>query len=94
MSYLSIALAGVGLGTGIWAAYRWFKASKVRLPTTLTVPEIDLPRGMHGPHLAVNALIETHTALVRASKLNSEAAIWTAFSALLNAFAAIAGTLA
>ena len=90
MRYLSIALAVAGLVTAIWAAYRWFKASVVKFPDNLTV---EVP-GYTGPHLTVNALVDTHAALVIASNLNKSAAFWTGVSALLNALAAIAGTLA
>ena len=93
MRYLSIALAGAGLVTAIWAAYQWLKASKVRLPDTLLASEADLPKGVRGPHVTVNALIGTHSALVKASALNASAALWTGVSALLNAAAAIAGIL-
>jgi hypothetical protein len=93
MRYLSIALACAGLVTAIWAAYRWLKASKVRLPDTLIASETDLPKGTHGPHVTVNALVETHAALVKASELNASAAFWTGVSALLNGSAAIVGIL-
>jgi hypothetical protein len=53
MRYFSIALAVAGLGTDIWAAYRWFKASVVKFPDNLTV---EAP-GYTGPHVTVNALV-------------------------------------
>ena len=81
MRYLSIALAVAGLGTASWAAYRWFKASVVKFPDNLTV---EVPE-YTGPHVTVNALVDTHAALVIASKLNKSAAFWTGVSALLNA---------
>jgi hypothetical protein len=74
----------------LWWAYRWFKASVVKFPDNLTV---EVP-GYTGPHVTVNALVDTHAALVIASKLKKSAAFWTGVSALLNALAAIAGTLA
>ena len=89
MRYLSIATAAPGFGAAEWASIQWFRASIIRLSDRLTV---DQPTG---PHVTVNALVDTHASLVRAAKLNrSAAALWTGISVLLAALRALIGALA
>lgn len=84
MKVASTVFLVAGLLTGLWAAWRWYVASSVRLPKTLTV---DLPSG---PHLTLDSLVQTHASIVETSNLNRSAALWTAVSVFMNTLASVA----
>jgi len=105
MKYLAILLALNSLGTGLWAAYKWFKASGVEVDWGL--PRISMGSGTierrmsaKPPtlHQAIDAEIDEineagivlQAALI-SSKLNKEAAIWTAASVTLSSIATFVG---
>ena len=81
-SYLSIALAVAAMATGLWAAWRWLKASTVSVPQTVATND--------GSHLIIQRMVESHAALIEAAHLNKSAALLTALAALLSALSAIA----
>ena len=81
-SYLSIALAVAAMATGLWAAWRWLKASTVSVPQTVATND--------GSHLIIQRMVESHEALIKAAHLNKSAALLTALAALLSALSAIA----
>jgi hypothetical protein len=81
-SYLSIAFAVAAMAAGVWAAWRWLKASNVSVPHIVTTDD--------GSHLIVQRMVESHMALIEAAHLNKSAALLTALAALLSALSAIA----
>jgi hypothetical protein len=76
-SYLSITFAVAAMAIGLWAAWRWLKASTVSVPQTVATDD--------GSHLIIQRMVESHEAL-----LNKSAALLTALAALLSALSAIA----
>ena len=81
-SYLSIALAVAAMAMGLWAAWRWLKASTVSVPQTVATND--------GSHLIIQRMVESHAALIEAAHLNKSAALLTALAALLSTLSAIA----
>lgn len=81
-SYASIAFAIAAMATGFWAAWRWLKASSVRVPRQVTTDD--------GSHLIVQRMVESHAALIEAAHLNKSAALLSALAAFLSALSAIA----
>src|SRR5438552_16009277 len=81
-SYLSIAFAVAAMAMGLWAAWRWLKASTVRVPQTVATND--------GSHLIIQRMVESHAALIEAAHLNKSAALLTALAALLSTLSAIA----
>jgi hypothetical protein len=81
-SYLSIAFAIAAMATGLWAAWRWLKASTVSVPQTVATND--------GSHLIIERMVASHAALIEAAHLNKSAALLTAVAALLSALSAIA----
>ena len=69
------------MATGLWAAWRWWKASAIRVPHTVVTDD--------GGHLIVQRMAESHAALIRAAHLNKSAALLTALAALFSALSAI-----
>jgi hypothetical protein len=70
------------MATGLWAAWRWLKASSVSVPHIVTTDD--------GSHLIVQRMVESHMALIQAAHLNKSAALLTALAAFLSALSAIA----
>ena len=81
-SYVSIAFAVAAMATGLWAAWRWLKASTVSVPQTVATND--------GNHVIIQRMMESHAALIEAAHLNKSATLLTALAALLSALSAIA----
>jgi hypothetical protein len=76
----AVALAIAGLISALIAAWYWWKASRVTLPTpsdTFSFGEPTFP------------LMATLHALIESSRLNKTAALWTGGAAILSAIASI-----
>jgi hypothetical protein len=93
MRALSFLLALAGCGTGLWAALKWYNASRV---------ELDFPLDKKYPDRANSRIpdeeqLEIDLTFVRAiawsAELNKWAAIWTGPSTALNGLAVLANTL-
>ena len=80
-SLVSVAFAVAVMATGLWAAWRWLKASSVSVPHTVATDD--------GSHLIIERMVESHAALIRAAHLNKSAALLTALAAFLSALSAI-----
>jgi hypothetical protein len=80
---LAITFAGLGLIAAIIAATYWWKASKTGISDPAAsisdVPELHI--------------LSTQVAFYESSRLNSRAAIWTGFAAMLSAVASVLGVL-
>ena len=81
-SHLSIGFAIAGMAMGLWAAWRWLKASTVQVPQRVATDD--------DTHLIIQRMVESHAALIEAAHLNKSAALLTAVAALLSALSAIA----
>jgi hypothetical protein len=81
-SYVSVAFAVAAMATGLWAAWRWWEASNVKVPPNMTSDD--------GDHLIIQRMVQSHAALIEAAHLNKSAAFLTALAALLSALSAIA----
>jgi hypothetical protein len=107
MRLSSILLALAALGTGLLAAYKWYKASKVQIDLGYTYPgsqagETYRRMGMELPRFPepgdaelkqMNEISATWDAMNEAAKLNKVAAAWTAVYAALGALSAIVGAI-
>jgi hypothetical protein len=105
MKILTIVLATGALVTGLWAAYKWFKASTVRIDPGYTYQGmkpgatfqrfgIDLPRFRKSGDLSfrqLNMNAATLDTVALSMKLNKAAAIWTSASVALSAVATFLG---
>jgi hypothetical protein len=88
MKCLALILAAISAVSGLWAAYKWYRASLVDF----------VPHWMENGRLTpvpstevvhwVNALRDTFE---KSSKLNKTAAIWTAFSVAFAGLSTLAG---
>jgi hypothetical protein len=108
MKIVSIILAIASLGTGLIAAWTWYKASKVQIDLGYIYPGsppgatfkrmgMEFPRTCESgePELQrLNEMSATWDAISEASQSNKVAAIWTAASVALGGFSAIASALA
>jgi hypothetical protein len=108
MKTWSAILALLAALTGLCAAYKWYKASKIEIELGYIYPGtkdgetferngLTLPRQPQSgdPELnRINEIAATWAAINQASKLNKEAALWTALSVALAGAASIVGALA
>jgi hypothetical protein len=104
----SILLALAALGTGLLAAYKWYKASKVQIDLGYTYPGSQAgetyrrmgmeltrsPEPMEAELKQMNEISATWEAMNEAAKLNKVAAAWIAASVALGALSTIVGTIA
>ena len=97
MKIYSILLALVALGTGVTAAWYWYLSAKVDPRTGWDYPPGNATKDSKVLLDNLNALVvwifAIKDALEETSRLNRNAAIWTAISVLLSALAALAGSL-
>ena len=90
MKIFGQTLSGFALLTGLWAAWLWFKASKIDLRPMMQVGD-DLAE--IGVDLHPNAWIEAMKDTVQqSSDLNRRAALWTAVSVALSGAASATGS--
>ena len=90
-----VVLAVAAFGTGLRAAWLWYRASKVEPdPNWPKEPVADLPLEPADPTLSqmswTSAIL---TAMQVSASLNTKAAFWTAISVILGAASAIAARL-
>jgi hypothetical protein len=107
MKCLNTLLALAASGTGGWAAYKWYNASKVGIDLGFTYPGmppgetysrmgVDFPRTAESGDPAMQQMNETAAtwdAMKKAAHLNKVAAAWTAFSVALGALSVIFGAV-
>jgi hypothetical protein len=86
MKSLPILLSLASAATGLWAAYRWWQASRVGPRYEGTEP--GTPEGSIGYQLSA-----TWMGMADSAKLNAAAARWTAIASLLGAASALAAWL-
>jgi hypothetical protein len=103
---ISIAFAIVALGTGLIAAFYWYKSSKVPinqnhgpdwgLPGTgVPIEPVEPQRKTLDISIAnIEGIIATNEAIKKAARLNQSAALWTAASVVSSACSAILGAMA
>ena len=88
-----VALAVAAFGTGLRAAWLWYRASKVQPgPNWPKEPVAGLPLESADPTLG-QMYIAILTAMQVSALLNTKAAFWTAISVILGAASAIAARL-
>jgi len=87
MKFISFALALLALVTGLVAAARWYKASKVEIMPLWAELGVIEPLGGSSNHWIVGIL----KAAQKSGALNKEAALWTASSVFLSALSAVIG---
>jgi hypothetical protein len=86
--FVEVALAVGGLGTGLWAAWQWFAASKIE-------PEIwTHPSGVPlGPEEGRDAMMAaTLSAMQASSKLNKRAALWSCMAVAIDTAGSVLST--
>ena len=90
-----VALAVAAFGTGLRAAWLWYRASKVEPdPNWPKEPVADLPLETADPTLSqMSWTSAVLTAMQLSASLNTKAAFWTAISVILGAASAIAARL-
>jgi len=97
MKICSILLALAAFGAGVTAAWYWYLSAKVDPKTGWDPPVGDATKDSQVLLENLNAIavwiFAIKDALEEASRLNRNAAIWTAISVLLSALAALAGSL-
>jgi hypothetical protein len=104
---LSLDLASAALGTGLFAAYKWYRASGVTVDFGYSLPGdppgqtyrrmgMEFPRAPESgvPEMQrMNEIAATLDALNEAAAINKVAAIWTAISVIASGCSALAGSL-
>ena len=104
----SILLALAAFGTGLLAAYKWYKASEVPIDLGYTYPGSQagetyrrmgtessrLPEPVDEDLKWMNEISATWDAMNKAAKLNKDAAAWTAASVAFFSLSAIVGAIA
>lgn len=91
MRWVSITLALAGLGSGLTAAWQWYKSSRVVIDPHWSLPGTGGHIEPVIPDLrAMDLQVANDQAFQRVGHLNSVASLWTATSVILNAASAIA----
>lgn len=105
MKTVSIAFAAVALLTGLFAAWKWYQASRVEIDPGYIDPfasvqaaserfGMEMPRQMPSgdPDLQrINEIVATWDAMNKGAAMNKEAAAWTAVSVVASAIASFVG---
>jgi hypothetical protein len=107
MKYLTLLLSLCSLGTGLWAAYKWLKASGVEVPQGLPQfgmnwGNIDrrmgatmrLPEAIEAEIRETNETAMALIAMAISARLNKQAAVWTAASIAFSSLATVVGLAA
>lgn len=96
MKWVSLAAVMVSFGAGMWAAWLWWRSSRVRAnPEWVRDYRTGLPMQPVDPTLTQMSWFD---ALLRASEeaaaLNARAALWTAITVVVGLVAGLTGWLA
>jgi hypothetical protein len=83
MTWLSLGLALVALGSALAASWSWYQSTNVKLPFDIIIDHVSA--SMHAWDLT-KSLKET-------ARLNRIAAIWTALASVAGSLSAVAGSL-
>lgn len=82
---LLVVLMLAALGTGLMAAWCWFKASRVRVQPSWDIEPADAEASMGG------WIAGSMTAFAESGRLNKIAALWTAVAVILGTVANLYG---
>jgi hypothetical protein len=90
MHIVSQAFSAVSFAAALWAAYRWYEATKIEVPCDL---EIGGQVYDGCPVLEVYGVEGINRALSWQSLVNRQAAMWTGIAVLLSVFGSVLSNL-
>lgn len=87
MQIISVLLALLACGSGLWAAREWFVASRIPVVPSWIVEPGEVTGSLQGWVATIMA------ASAQSSRLNARAAIWTGISVAFSGLAVVAGVV-
>lgn len=87
MQFISLCLALLACGSGLWAAREWFVASRIPVAPSWIVEPGEVTASLQGWVAASMA------ASAQSSRLNARAAIWTGVSVALSGLLAVSSVV-